>query len=265
MEALYRPLIEHGAQWIATDVRTAELAKHACNAFLSMKISFANAMARLCELADADVVAVAEAMGSDDRIGHAFLGAGLGYGGYCFPKDLSAFGALANRLGYEFTLLKEIARINDEAVTATFRKIEEAMWNLEEKRIAVLGLAFKPGTDDTRFSPSLALARILIEAGAQVVGYDPEANANAKLDVPDLDVAPDAYEALRGAHCAVIATDWEEFKDLDLQRMHEEMAFPIVVDARNVLDGQAVSEAGFTYIPTGRPVLRPAHGRVERS
>jgi UDPglucose 6-dehydrogenase len=265
MEELYRPLIEDGAQWIATDVRTAELAKHACNAFLSMKISFANAMARLCELADADVVAVAEAMGSDDRIGHAFLGAGLGYGGYCFPKDLSAFGALANRLGYEFSLLKEIARINDEAVTATFRKIEEAMWNLEEKRIAILGLAFKPGTDDTRFSPSLALVRMLIEAGAQVVGYDPEANANAKLDVPDLDVAPDAFEALRGAHCAVIATDWDEFKDLDLRRTHEEMAFPIVVDARNVLNGHAVSEAGFTYIPTGRPVLRPAHGQAERS
>jgi UDPglucose 6-dehydrogenase len=265
MEELYRPLIEGGAQWIATDVRTAELAKHACNAFLSMKISFANAMARLCELADADVVAVAEAMGSDDRIGRAFLGAGLGYGGYCFPKDLSAFGALSNRLGYEFSLLKEIARINDEAVMATFRKIEEAMWNLEEKRIAVLGLAFKPGTDDTRFSPSLVLVRSLIEAGAQVVGYDPEANSNAKLDVPDMDVAPDAFEALRGAHCVVIATDWDEFRDLDLQRMHEEMAFPIVVDARNILDGRAVSEAGFTYIPTGRPVLRPAHGRGESS
>ena len=264
MEELYRPLIEGGAQWIATDVRTAELAKHACNAFLSMKISFANAMARLCELADADVVAVAEAMGSDDRIGRAFLGAGLGYGGYCFPKDLSAFGALANRLGYEFTLLKEIARINDEAVTATFRKIEEAMWNLEEKRIAVLGLAFKPGTDDTRFSPSLSLVRSLIEAGAQVIGYDPEANANAKLDVPDMDVAPDAFEALRGAHCVVIATDWDEFRDLDLHRMQEVMAFPIIVDARNILDGGAASEAGFTYIPTGRPVLRPAHAQGGR-
>ena len=197
MKELYGPFIDKGALWIATDVRTAELAKHACNAFLSMKISFANAMARLCELADADVVAVAEAMGSDDRIGRAFLGAGLGYGGYCFPKDLSAFGALANRLGYEFSLLKEIARINDEAVTSTYRKIEEAMWNLEEKRIALLGLAFKPGTDDTRFSPSLALAKLLLESGAQVVGYDPEANSNAKHDVPGLEVAPDPYEASR--------------------------------------------------------------------
>ena len=265
MKALYQPLIDGGAQWIATDVRTAELAKHACNAFLSMKISFANAMARLCELADADVVAVAEAMGSDDRIGPAFLGAGLGYGGYCFPKDLSAFGALANRLGYDFSLLKEIARINDEAVTSAFRKIEEAMWNLEEKRIALLGLSFKPGTDDTRFSPSLSLARLLIDGGAQVVGYDPQANSNAKYDVPDLEVAPDAYEALRGAHCIVIATEWQEFKELDFQRVHDEAAFPIIVDARNLLDGPAIAAAGFTYIPTGRPVLRPAHAQADHS
>jgi UDPglucose 6-dehydrogenase len=265
MKALYQPLIDGGAQWIATDVRTAELAKHACNAFLSMKISFANAMARLCELADADVVAVAEAMGSDPRIGHSFLGAGLGYGGYCFPKDLSAFNALSNRLGYDFTLLKEIARINDEAVTSTFRKIEEAMWNLEEKRVALLGLAFKPGTDDTRLSPALALARVLLDSGAAVVGYDPQANSNAKQDVPGLEVAPDAYEALRGAHCLVIATDWEEFKELDLQRVHDEMSFPIVVDARNLLDGPAVAAAGFTYIPTGRPVLRPSYPHQETS
>jgi UDPglucose 6-dehydrogenase len=265
MKALYQPYIDGGAHWIATDVRTAELAKHACNAFLSMKISFANAMARLCELADADVVAVAEAMGSDDRIGRAFLGAGLGYGGYCFPKDLSAFGALANRLGYEFSLLREIARINDEAVTSTYRKIEEAMWNLEEKRIALLGLAFKAGTDDTRFSPSLSLAKMLLESGAQVVGYDPQANTNAKHDVPGLEVAPDAYEALQGAHCAVVATEWPEFRDLDFQRVHDVMAFPIVVDARNLLDGRSIADAGFTYIPTGRPVLRPPHHQAERS
>ncbi|MGH2753205.1 MAG: UDP-glucose dehydrogenase family protein [Actinomycetota bacterium] len=264
MRELYRPLIDAGADWIATDVRTAELAKHACNAFLSMKISFANAMARLCELADADVVAVAEAMGSDERIGRAFLGAGLGYGGYCFPKDLAAFGALANRLGYDFALLKEIAKINDEAVTSTFKKIEEAMWNLEEKKIALLGLAFKAGTDDTRLSPSLVLARSLIEAGAQVVGYDPQANANAKADVAGLDVAPDAYEALQDAHCAVISTEWHEFRDLDLERARDAMAFPIIVDARNLLDGPSVAAAGFTYIPTGRPVLRP-HRAEERA
>jgi UDPglucose 6-dehydrogenase len=138
------------------------------------------------------------------------------------------------------------------------------MWNLEEKRIALLGLAFKPGTDDTRFSPSLALAKLLLEAGAQVVGYDPQANANAKYDVPGLEVAPDAYEALQGAHCIVVATEWGEFRDLDFQRVHDEMAFPIVVDARNLLDGPSIAAAGFTYIPTGRPVLRPPHPQADR-
>lgn len=253
MRELYAPLIDKGTEWIVTDVRTAELAKHACNAFLALKISFANAMARICELANADVVAVADVMGSDPRIGRAFLDAGLGYGGYCFPKDLAAFDALSSQLGYDFPLLREVARINDDAVDAAFAKIIEAVWNLEGKRIALLGLAFKPGTDDTRLSPPLALARKLIDAGAQTVGYDPQANRNAKAEVPELTVVDDVFEALADAHCAVVCTEWDEFRTIDLAQMREAMDMPVVVDARNIFDPKKVAAAGFTYFPMGRP------------
>lgn len=253
MHELYRPIVDGGAEWIATDVATAELAKHASNAFLSMKISFANAMARLCEAAGADVVKVADAMGSDPRIGRAFLNAGLGYGGYCFPKDLAAFEKLSQRLGYDFGLLREVAKINDEAIEATFAKVEEAMWNLEEKRIALLGLAFKGGTDDTRLSPALRLAEMLIAHGAKVVGFDPAANETAKRDLPSLETAADLYGALQGAHCAVICTEWPEFSQIDLAKARELMEFPVIVDGRNMLDPDEAEAAGFTYLPTGRP------------
>ena len=258
MHTLYAPFLDKGTEWIATDVRTAELAKHACNAFLAMKISFANALARISELSGADVVAVADAMGSDPRIGRSFLDAGLGYGGYCFPKDLSAFEKLAQRLGYDFGLLREVAKINEEAVTFTFLKIEEAMWNLEEKKIALLGLAFKPGTDDVRFSPALVLGSMLLEEGARVVGYDPAAGPNAKAELPGLELAESLDAALEDANCAVICTDWDEFKTMDLPAVRSRMAFPILVDARNALDPAAAVAAGLTYLPTGRPATIPA-------
>ncbi len=259
MRELYSDQVDAGARWIETDVATAELAKHASNAFLSMKISFANAMARLCELAGADVVKVADAMGSDPRIGRDFLDAGLGYGGYCFPKDLAAFERLAEQLGYDFGLLREVKKINDEAVTATFNKVEEAMWNLQDKRIALLGLAFKGGTDDTRLSPALELARMLKDHGAHVIGHDPQANRNAALEIEGLETVDDMYGALQGANCAVICTEWPEFSELDLGKAHELMAFPIIVDGRNMLDPDKASAAGFTYIPTGRPSVGPTH------
>ena len=257
MRELYAPMVQAGSRWIETDLRTAELAKHACNAFLALKVSFANALARLCEAADADVLAVTDVMGADPRIGPAHLSAGLGFGGYCFPKDLQAFERLSHQLGYRFPLLSEIARINDEAVEAVFAKIVKALWNLEGKRVALLGLSFKPGTDDVRSSPALALAVKLMQHHAHVVGYDPHAGTNAKSEAGDLEVAGDVYSALSGAHCAVIATAWDEFRFLDLERMRELMELPIVVDGRNLLDPKTVAEAGFTYIPTGR---RPARG-----
>jgi UDPglucose 6-dehydrogenase len=253
MRELYGPLTNKGALLIETNISTAELAKHACNAFLALKISYTNALARMCERAGADVVAVADVMGSDPRIGRDFLHAGLGYGGYCFPKDLVAFERLSEQLGYGFPLLREVARINEPAVTSAVTKIREALWNLEDKRIALLGLSFKPGTDDIRFSPSLALARQLISEGSYVVGFDPQAQANAKAEVPQIEIAPDAYEAANGAHCLVIGTEWDEFKELDLARLKAAMAYPIVIDGRNLFEPERMRDAGFTYYPTGRP------------
>ena len=255
LRRLYEPLTDRGFRLMETDIATAELAKHASNAFLALKISFANALARICERAGADVTSVADVMGADPRIDRAFLNAGLGYGGYCFPKDLMALDRLAARLGYRFTLLQEVERLNDEAVTAAAGKVEEALWNLEDKRVAILGLAFKPGTDDVRFSPALALAKRLMSAGAHVVGFDPRAAANAKQDLPDLEIASDPYEAASGAHCLVLATEWAEFRALDLEAIREAMAYPVVVDGRNALDPSAVAGAGLTYYPMGRPPM----------
>lgn len=255
LRRLYEPLGDAGVRLIVTDIRTAELAKHASNAFLALKISFANALARVCEAAGADVTAVADVMGSDPRIGRAFLNAGLGYGGYCFPKDVSALERLASRLGSPFPLLREVERVNAEAMEAAAAKVEEALWNLEGKRIALLGLAFKPGTDDVRFSPALALARRLLSLDAHVVGYDPWASANALEELPGLAIANDPYEAAEGAHCLVLATEWEEFRTLDLATLRRVMSYPIVVDGRNLFDGQEMAVAGFSYYPMGRPPL----------
>lgn len=253
MRRLYAPLVAQGARYFATDVRSAEIAKHACNAFLALKVSFANALARVCELSAADVTAIAEVMGSDPRIGRDFLSAGLGYGGYCLPKDVVAFRSQAARLGYEFRLLDEVVRINEEALVSAFEKVKEALWNLEGKRIALLGLAFKPGTDDVREAPALRLARMLLQAGAEVVGHDPQANETARAEVPDLEVAGDPYAAAEGAHCLVVCTEWPEFRGLDLVRIKGVMAHPIVVDGRNIFDLEVMAQAGFTYLPTGRP------------
>lgn len=255
MRRLYAPVLEAGCRYFATDIATAELAKHACNAFLSLKISFANALARICEASGADVVSVADIMGSDPRIGRDFLNAGIGFGGYCFPKDLQAFRKASAQLGYEFGLLDEVMRINREALDATFQKVQDAVWNLESKRIAVLGLAFKAGTDDIRESPSLNLIRLLREAGADVVGHDPQANAAARAELPGLEVSGDPYDAARGAHCIVIATDWPEYRDLNWRRLKEAVTTPVIVDGRNLLDPARMAGSGFAYIPTGRPAV----------
>ena len=252
---LYSKLIEQGVTYHAVDIRTAELAKHACNAFLATKISFANALARICEASGADVDLVADIMGTDERIGRAFLDAGLGFGGYCFPKDLAAFKAQADRLGYEFGLLDEVIKINSQARQAAFEKVKEALWNLEGKRVLMLGLSFKGGTDDVRESPALYLARELIDAGATVIGFDPQANESAKADLPALEIADDIYVGAEGADCIVIATDWEQFAELDLVRLKGILNNPMIIDARNLLDGDIVSQAGFSYIPTGKPPI----------
>jgi UDPglucose 6-dehydrogenase len=255
MRAVYAPLTSTGIRLIETNIATAELSKHACNAFLATKISFANAVARLCELAGADVTAVVQVMGSDPRIGPEFLRAGLGYGGYCFPKDLQAFDRLAADLGYDFGLLREVARINEEAIDAAFDKVSAALWNVDGKRVALFGLAFKPGTDDVRLSPALALAQRLIDAGAHVVGFDPHAAEAAREQIAALELAPTPYEAAAGAHCIVVCTEWDDFGHLDLATLRATMTYPIVVDARNVFSTEQMAAAGFTYYPTGRPAL----------
>jgi UDPglucose 6-dehydrogenase len=255
MRRLYEPMIAAGGRYFATDVATAELAKHACNAFLALKISFANGLARVCEASGADVVAVADIMGSDPRIGRDFLDAGLGWGGSCFPKDLAAFRAQSRRLGYEFGLLDEVVKINDEALASTFHKVKEALWNLEGKRVVLLGLAFKPGTDDVRESPALRLAQMLLDGGATVVGVDPQAGPAAAARLPGLEVVDDAYAGADGADCLVVCTDWPEFATLDLVRLKGILTVPILVDGRNLFDARAARDAGFSYFPTGRPAL----------
>lgn len=253
MRSVYEPLLDQDVSYFATDIKTAELAKHACNAFLALKISFANALAQICDASGADVVSVADIMGSDPRIGRAFLNAGLGYGGYCFPKDVAAFKVQSARFGYDFNLLDDVIKINQQALDSAFRKVNDVLWNIEGKRILLLGLAFKAFTDDVRESPSLYLARLLIDAGADVIGYDPRANQAARAQLPELRVVDDLYEAAEGAHCLVIATEWPEFADLDLARLKGTMTLAIIVDARNILDPEHAAQAGFTYLPTGRP------------
>jgi UDPglucose 6-dehydrogenase len=258
MQRLYAPLTARGCPLLETDIPTAELAKHASNAFLALKISFANALARISERAGADISSVVEVMGADPRIGRAFLSAGLGYGGFCFPKDVAALERLAARLGYDFPLLREVARLNDEAIETVVHTIQEALWNLDGKRVAVLGLAFKPGTDDVRFSPALALSSALLDAGAIVVGYDPQADRTAKEELPRLEIAGDPYEAATGAHCVVLSTDWDEFRLLDLARLRAAMVYPVLVDGRNMLDPDEVTAAGLAYHGMGKPPRRSA-------
>ncbi len=253
LRELYAPIVAAGSRLIETDPRTAELAKLASNAFLATKVSFANALSRVAELTGADIGGVAEIMGADPRIGPAFLGAGLGYGGYCLPKDVGTLEHIADRLGYDFGLLREAIRINDEALDAVAHKVEEAVWNLEGKRVALLGLAFKAGTEDVRGAPALGLARRLLTGGATVVGWDPMAAEGAKGEVPEIELAPDPYTAAVGAACAVVCTDWPELLELDLVHLGNGMADPCVVDGRNLLDPAAVRGAGIRYVSVGRP------------
>lgn len=258
LRELYAPVLSGPTRLIQTDPRTAELSKLASNAFLATKISFANALARVAELADADVDGTTEIMGADPRIGHAFLGAGLGFGGYCLPKDLVTLERVAERLGYDFGILREASLVNGQALEAVAGKVEEAVWNLEGKTIALLGLAFKAGTDDVRGAPALVLATTLREEGAHVRGFDPMVGNDGAARLAGVDLAPDAYAAAEGAHCLVICTEWPEFRDLDLVRLRETMAQPAIVDGRNVLDDNAVTAAGFHYFPVGRASTGPA-------
>ena len=237
---------------VVTDLATAELIKHASNAFLALKISYINAIANLCERVGADVSKVADGMGYDRRIGRAFLNAGVGYGGSCFPKDVAAFIKISRDAGYEFRLLEEVARINEEQREVLLRHLKEALWVLSNRTIAVLGLAYKPNTDDVRGSPAIAIIRRLCREGAQVRAYDPAAEANARRVLPEITYCPGPYETAVGSDAVVVLTEWDEFRRLDLKRLRGVMRRPVLIDGRNIFDPGAARSEGFYYSGMGR-------------
>lgn len=246
------------AEIIVTSAKSAELIKHASNAFLAMKISFINAVANICESVGADVQQVREGIGADSRIGRRFLNPGIGYGGSCFPKDLKAFHAVAREFGFDFRLLDEVIRINEEQRQRFLRKIRATLWTLKGKRLAVVGLAFKGGTDDVRESPAIALVECLIKEGCEVVAYDPAAMEKSREILnSSVTFAESSYAAAHKADALLILTDWEEFAALDLERLKTALKFPIVIDGRNLYSPKRMAEAGFTYVSVGRPDAMP--------
>ena len=250
VEELYRPL---GGEVVRTDVASAEMVKLASNAFLATKISFINEIANVSEEVGADVTEVARGMGLDSRIGPAFLQAGLGFGGSCFPKDTHALKQLAGNTGYHFQLLTSVIEVNELQKRRVMKKLEKHLGSLVGKRVALLGLAFKPNTDDMREASSLVLSARLQGEGAKVVAYDPVAEERARELLPDVEFASTVEQALDGADAAILVTEWPEFAELDWDDVAKRMGTPLVVDGRNFLDPEALREAGFAYEGIGRP------------
>jgi len=250
---------------LETSIKAAELIKHASNAFLAMKISFINAVANVCEAVDANVDEVARGMGLDKRIGSQFLRAGIGYGGSCFPKDVAAFRYVAEQLGVDFGILAEVEKINGQQKQRFFNKVRSALWTLRGKRLAVLGLAFKGGTDDIRESPAFDIIRMMLAEGCIVIAHDPAAVDRAKVELPAgpaMQYADDPYSAAEGADALLILSDWQEFGELDLDRLHRALRYPIVIDGRNLYEPREMLDRGFTYLSVGRPALHPARRAV---
>jgi UDPglucose 6-dehydrogenase len=238
--------------FVVTTVNSAELIKHASNSFLALKISFANSLADMCDQLGADVQEVTAAVGMDPRIGPQFLQAGLGFGGFCLPKDVQAFIRLAERVGIDFTLLKAAEQVNKQRIDLLLAKARKALWVLKGKKIALLGLAFKPNTDDIRFSPAIDAARRFLAEGANLHAYDPQAMEKTRKLLPEISFAKNPYELVRDTDATIIATEWDEFKCLDWKRVHNEMARPLVIDARNVLNPAEMKSLGFEYYSFGR-------------
>ena len=243
---------------IVTSTKSAELIKHASNAFLAMKISFINAVASMCESVGANVQQVCQGIGSDTRIGPRFLNPGIGYGGSCFPKDLMAFRSVARDVGYDFRLLDEVMRINEEQRQRFLRKVRNALWTLRGKRLGVLGLAFKGGTDDIRESPAVLLVQSLIQEGCIVAAYDPAAMERAREVLrSNVEFVNSPYEAAAGADALLILTEWEEFAALDLTQINSKLRYPIVIDGRNLYNPEIMAAHGFTYYSVGRAPALP--------
>ncbi|MEK6892180.1 MAG: UDP-glucose/GDP-mannose dehydrogenase family protein [Nanoarchaeota archaeon] len=249
MEKLYSPL---KSKILFTDIKSAEIIKHASNSFLATKISFINAIANICELAGADVEKVAEGMGLDKRIGRSFLDAGIGYGGFCFPKDAEAFIRISEKLGYDFKLLKATQEINHHQTKHFVKKIEKALWVVKSKTIGVLGLAFKPNTDDMRFAPSIDIIQELQKEGAKIKAYDPESMERSKEILNDIEYCENPYDAAENADALLILTEWNEFKELDFKKLKSLMKHHLIIDGRNIYNSDDMKKEGFNYISIGR-------------
>jgi UDPglucose 6-dehydrogenase len=237
---------------LVTDLTTAEMIKHASNAFLALKISYINAIANICERVGADVRQVADGMGYDRRIGRAFLDAGVGYGGSCFPKDVAAFIQIAKEVGYDFRLLDEVARVNDGQRDVLLRHLKDALWVLRNRTIAVLGLAYKANTDDVREAPAVAIVEALLREGAVIRAYDPVAGPNARRVLPGVTYCADPYEAAKESDAVILLTEWEEFRGLEMERLRDVMRRPVLIDGRNIFDPEATRALGFHYAGMGR-------------
>lgn len=254
MKRIYEPF---QAPILVTDVNSAELIKHAANSFLSLKISYINAVSAICEAAGADVEMVADGIGSDKRIGRNFLNAGLGYGGSCFPKDVKAFIAIARQLGTPFALLEEVERINTIQLTRFIDKIRNSLWVLKDKKLAVWGMTFKPDTDDVRSSVAIGLINQLVAEGAHVTAYDPKGAEKAVewklIDPSKVKIAKTPLEAVEDAEALILATEWKEFANQDFEQVKARMHTPLVFDGRNLFNPETMRSFGFTYHAVGRP------------
>jgi len=249
MKKIYTPF---NAPIIITDINSAELIKHAANSFLALKISYINAIATVCEAAGANVQEVAQGIGLDERIGRRFLNAGIGFGGSCFPKDLSAFIKIAEQIGYDFRLLKEVQHINTRQMEQFLKKITDTLWVLKDKKIGVLGLAFKQNTDDVRMSPAIDLCQRLQKEGAILRVHDPKAMEKARGILPNVTYVDDMNAVAEGCDALIVATEWDEFKKLDLERAHKSLTHPIMFDGRNLFDRAEMEKLGWIYKSVGR-------------
>ena len=274
---IYEPILRQSFSWrppsadpqtqreiplVVTNRSSAELIKHASNSFLAMKISYINAVANLCDQVGGDIKKVAEGMGYDPRIGAKFLGAGIGFGGFCFPKDLQAFVRMAEDNGCDFRLLREVERVNLGQLEIFLEKLRKAMWIVKDKTIAVWGLAFKAQTDDLRFSPAMSVVERLLEEGASVRAYDPQAMPFAAARLPAIELFSSAIEAAEGADAVLLLTDWPEFLELDLERLRQVMTRPLLLDGRNLFAPATVQRAGFDYVAMGRATPAPLRQSV---
>jgi len=268
LREIYKPVLEGGftcpvhgkncppvaaGQFVVTTINSAELIKHASNSFLALKISYANLISDLCEKLGADVEEVTRAMGMDPRIGPQFLRAGIGFGGFCLPKDVQAFIRLAEKAGVDFAMLKEAERVNKNRIDTFIARVRRALWIIKDKQIGVLGLAFKANTDDIRFSPAIEVIGRLRNEGARITASDPQAIERTQALFPDLKYSRDPYEVAQGAEALLILTEWKEFKALDWERIRRSMLRPLVLDGRNLLEPSKMEALGFEYYSFGRP------------